>query len=120
MERKLFGFLVLLMVFCISIPSVCFGGEKVILMFPEPNNEQVGTGAEARHFYWMNRGEEKQKYSESELFAFVKKFEDPQHGYRVELIELWIEGKLETRGVTKLFISLQGGGGCKVVLRPKQ
>jgi hypothetical protein len=53
-------------------------------------------------------------------FEFVKKFEDPQHGYRVELIELWIEAKLETWGVTRLFISLQGGGGCKVVLRPKQ
>ena len=120
MERKLFGILVVLMVFCISIPCVCFAGEKVILMFPEPSDEKVGTGPEARHFYWMNRAEEKQEYSESELFEFIKKFEDPQHDYRVELIELWIEGKLEARGVTRLFISLQGGGGCKVVLRPKQ
>jgi len=32
---------------------------------------------------------------------------------------LWIEAKVESEGVTKLFISMEGVGGCKVTLRPR-
>jgi hypothetical protein len=38
--------------------------------------------------------------------------------YKVDAVELWVEGAAE--GGNKLFISLQGKGGCKIVLTPRR
>ena len=49
---------------------------------------------------------------------FVQKFEGK--GYRIEQIELWVEGKAESGGVTKFLVSVEGGGGIKIILRPNR
>ena len=40
--------------------------------------------------------------------------------YDVEQIEVWIEGKIQSGSVTKLFVSAEGAGGIKLVLKPKK
>ena len=40
--------------------------------------------------------------------------------YKVDSIELWIEGGVKEGEVTKLFVSFEGKGGCKVTLKPKK
>jgi hypothetical protein len=39
-------------------------------------------------------------------------------GYRVESIELSIEGAIKDGNITKLFVSFDGKTGCKITLRP--
>jgi hypothetical protein len=39
-------------------------------------------------------------------------------GYEIDAIELWIEGAVTSEGITKLFVSFEGKGGCKVTLKP--
>ena len=40
--------------------------------------------------------------------------------FNIESIELWLEGGFSEGGITKLLISFEGKGGCKVTLKPKQ
>lgn len=49
------------------------------------------------------------------LGEFLKAFK----GLKVEQIELWISGAVESGGILKLAVSTKGEGGIKVVLRPK-
>ncbi len=56
----------------------------------------------------------------AEVFAttlkeLVRWFKD----FHVDSIELWLEGGVKEGGITKLFISFEGKGGCKVTLKPK-
>ena len=39
--------------------------------------------------------------------------------YKVDSIELSIEGSFKTGGITNLIVSAEGKGGMKVVLKPK-
>ena len=41
-------------------------------------------------------------------------------GYRVESIELNIEGAIKDGNITKLFVSFEGKDGCKIILKPEQ
>jgi len=40
--------------------------------------------------------------------------------YEVKQIELWLEGGVTEGNLTKLFVSFEGKGGCKVTLKPKE
>ena len=40
--------------------------------------------------------------------------------FRIDSIELWLEGGAKEGNLTKLFISFEGKGGCKVTLKPRQ
>ena len=88
--------------------------EEIIVMFPkfqeiqDPDNgkviyEKMGS--------W-NNGE----YIEKELKAFVSSFRPK--GYKVESIELWIEGIAKTEQITKIFVTWEGESSCKIVLKP--
>ena len=115
MKRKLFGALVLLVAVSVGMPSFCFAGE-IVLMFPAPKlKEQTATG-EAYEMPWMSR-KEVQEYSPIKLSEFVKELE--KHEYKVDQIELWIEAKVESGNISKLFISIGGSGGCRVILKPR-
>ena len=61
--------------------------------------------------------EEGREYLETELGHFIDQFERP--GYKVERIELWIEAKAESGGITKFFVSMEGAGGIRLILMPK-
>ena len=41
------------------------------------------------------------------------------HKYKVDSVELWISGAVETNGVLKLLVSAKGEGGMKITLTPK-
>jgi hypothetical protein len=56
-----------------------------------------------------------------DLMEFIAKVEDLKNwfkGYKVEVIELYIEGAVKEGNITKLFVSFEGKGGCKVILKP--
>lgn len=58
-----------------------------------------------------------------DLMEFVTKVSDLKKwfkGYKVESIELNIEGAIKDGNITKLFVSFEGKGGCKIVLKPEQ
>jgi len=58
-----------------------------------------------------------------DLMEFVTKVGDLKKwfkGYKVESIELNIEGAVKDGNITKLFVSFEGKGGCKIVLKPEQ
>lgn len=38
-------------------------------------------------------------------------------GYKIETIELNIEGAVRDGNITKLFVSFEGKGGCKIILK---
>jgi hypothetical protein len=67
-------------------------------------------------------GLEKVGYRE-DLMEFVTKVGDLKKwfkGYKVESIELNIEGAVKDGNITKLFVSFEGRGGCKIILKPEQ
>jgi hypothetical protein len=88
--------------------------EEIKLMFPQ---FEQGKPAHVMGLYWLAKEEGKQLYSEEDLKSFVQKFE--KQGYWIDQIELWVEGKAESNGVTRFFVSVEGGGGIKIILRPK-
>jgi hypothetical protein len=57
--------------------------------------------------------EEAQKFS-AKLDDITRWFKK----YRVDSIEFYIEGGAKTGKITELFVSAEGKGGCKVVLKP--
>jgi hypothetical protein len=57
----------------------------------------------------------------AEVQKFVAKVEDIIKWfkkYKVDSIELYIEGAAKSGNITQLFVSFEGKGGCKVVLKP--
>jgi len=58
-----------------------------------------------------------------DLMEFVAKVGDLKKwfkGYKVESIELNIEGAIKDGNLTKLFVSFEGKGSCKIILKPEQ
>jgi RNase adaptor protein for sRNA GlmZ degradation len=58
-----------------------------------------------------------------DLMEFVTKVGDLKKwfkGYKVESIELNIEGAIKDGNIIKLFVSFEGKGGCKIILKPEQ
>ncbi len=51
--------------------------------------------------------------------ATIDKILDWFGQYKVDNIELWISGVIETGSITKLVVSAKGEGGLKVTLKPK-
>ena len=117
MKRK--NLLASILVFILFMtPSICFSNE-IKLMFPSFEGKKKTTAQGIPYiFYAVKKGEEGQEYVETTLLQFIQEFEKEK--YKVEQIELWIEGRAESGGVTKLFVSLEGKGGCKVILRPRK
>lgn len=70
-----------------------------------------------------NRREQMQEVGAVDDFKkFVAKASDIGNWfkeYKVETIELWLEGAVSEGTLTKLFVSFEGKGGCKVTLKPK-
>ena len=58
-----------------------------------------------------------------DLMEFVTKVGDLKKwfkGYKVESIELNIEGAIKDGNITKLFLSFEGRGRCKIILKPEK
>jgi hypothetical protein len=41
-------------------------------------------------------------------------------GYKVESVEPNIEGVIKEGNITRIFVSFEGKGGCKIILKPDQ
>ena len=81
-------------------------GEDIRLVFlPSPRIEEglQKVGAE----------EEAKKFS-AKIDDIVKWFKS----YKVDSIELYIEGAAQTGKILELFVSAEAKGGCKVTLKP--
>jgi len=90
-------------------------GEEVYLVFPTPQEEEKTSVRGAQYTAYVKKRE--WDISGIKLGEFVKQFEKAE--YKVDQIELWIEGRVESGGVTKFFVSLEAAGGCKVILKPR-
>ncbi len=113
--KKQLILIVCLILFILSAPLFSRAGEEIVLLFPK---YEQGKSAEGKAVYSLAKKGEQQEYSEEKLMKFVQKFEGK--GYRIEQIELWVEGKAESGGVTKFLVSVEGGGGIKIILRPNR
>ena len=114
--------LVLLILFGIVLlgSRQCLAEEKIILMFPKFKESRTKTSEGTLHVHHFLSGENgKPDYEKEELWKFLQKFEHPRSEYEVDKIELWVEGKAESDGITKLFLSSQGNAGCKITLERK-
>ena len=117
MHKKIFYLVVLFMALLVAIPSICPAGE-VRLMFPkiEVTEEQTSEGKSWTVFLKKEQYG-KNQYLEMGLSQFVKELES--QAYKVDQIELWVEGRTESGGITRLFISMDGKRGYKVTLKPR-
>jgi len=117
MKAKLFAlWLLFLFLFTGILPYA--HGREIRLMFPNFEMEERTSDKKATITANPKKGRGgKPVYSEKELSEFVKEFE--KYDQRVDQIELSIEGSIESENVTRYFISLDGSGGCKVILKPK-
>jgi hypothetical protein len=111
---------ILLVVVMLFLPVGHAIGQELELLFPVYKKDQ-GTNEKA----WGSNRIRLEKPKEGEavdyeavkLTEFVKKFE--QKGYRVDQIELRVEGTAESGKLTSLVVSLEGKGGCKITLKPQ-
>jgi hypothetical protein len=117
MNRRFICASVLSLAFFIGIPPVCSAGE-IRLMFPKIDvEERKSAGVNTYIVYDKKEQFGKNEYLEKGLSEFVKEMENP--GYDVDQIELWVEGREESGGVTRLFISMEEGRGYRLILKPK-
>lgn len=118
MKRIFYSVILVFSILCGS--SFVYAGE-VVLMFPKFETKQKAmlyrykASPYKLYHHLLEQGEN--AYIRTKLEAFVRRFE--KKDYRVDQIELWIDAKAKSGDVTKLFISLEGSGGCKVILKPK-
>ena len=117
MGTRLFGISIVLVVFLTAMSSSCYGGE-IKLMFPIFEMQERTSVQKGTYIGSLLKGRGGMPvYSEKGLSEFLKEFEKEK--YIVDQIELWIQGKAKSDNVTRLFISVEGTGGCKVILKPR-
>ena len=112
--KKQFILIVSLILFILSAPLISRAGEEIVLLFPK---YEQGKSSEGKAVCSLAKNaNNEQVYSEEGLKKFVQKFEG--QGYKIDQIELWVERKAESGGITKFIVSVGGGGGIKIILRP--
>ena len=117
MNKKIFCYLFIITVLFAAIPSICLAGE-VKLMFPKIEvTEEQSAGGKTYIVFFQKEQYQKNEYFEMGLSQFVKELENQD--YKVDQIELWVEGRAESGGTTRLFISTDGKKGYKVILKPR-
>jgi hypothetical protein len=118
MNKKVCCYLFVFGVLFAAIPSICMAGE-VKLMFPKLEvTEEQSAGGKTYIVMFQKEQYQKNEYFEMGLSQFVRELENQD--YKVDQIELWVEGRAESGGITRLFVSTDGKKGYKVILRPRQ
>jgi hypothetical protein len=54
-----------------------------------------------------------------ELIANLSDLKEWFEGFKIDSIELYVEGVITTGAITKLLVSFEGKGGCKITLKPE-
>lgn len=114
---KLIALLSCAILLCLS-PVTAIAKDEIELLFPKAVDNGTSSAFSKRANVYMVNGKEKEYNDPEELSKFVKKFK--KGGYHVDQIELWIEAKAETGGVTQLFVSMEGSSGFKIILKPNR
>jgi len=118
MNKKHFYLLIFFVVLLVAIPSIGMAGE-IKLMFPKIEvKEERSAEGKSWIVFFKNEQYGKNEYLETGLSQFIKELENQD--YKVDQIELWVEGRTESGGVTRLFISMEKERGYKVILKPRQ
>lgn len=53
-------------------------------------------------------------------FSAISEFANQYTGFELETIEVYVQGAAETEGVTKLFVSMSGEAGIRLVFNKKK
>ena len=118
MKKHTLYILLLVVGLFVAMPSISRAGE-VKLMFPNIEvKEQRSADGKSWIVVFKKEQYVKNEYLEVGLSQFVKELESQD--YTVDHIELWVEGRAQAGGVTRLFISTEGQRGYKVILKPRQ
>lgn len=112
MKNRLIVAFTLSVILC--IPLICFADEDLRLMIPEFKGGEKAS--KTTEYYYKSFESGKGEYSEINIKDYLDKFK----GYDVEQIEVWVEGKMQSGRITRLFVSAEGGGGIKLILKPKK
>ena len=107
---------ILMVLLSVGVVSLCYAAE-IQLMFPKFEENRTTSGGKALTLWSAKETEEGREYLETELGHFIDQFERP--GYKADRIELWIEAKAESGGITKFFVFMEGAGGIRLTLMPK-
>ena len=94
--------------------------DEVVLKIPK-YVEKKSTNNKGQHLkvLVLAADEEGNKsHVEKRLAEYIKDFQN--RNLKVVQVELWIEGMVESGGVTKLVVSAKGSGGMKIILRPNE
>ncbi|WP_415310103.1 hypothetical protein [Candidatus Nitrosocosmicus sp. FF01] len=54
-----------------------------------------------------------------ELVANLSDLKEWFEGFKIDSIELYVEGVITTGVITKLLVSFEGKGGCKITIKPE-
>ena len=98
--------------------AVASGGE-IKLLFPKIELEEkaIKNGPKEYVASPMKGRGGKPVYIEKGISELLNEFKKAK--YKVDQIELWISGWEESAGITRLLISLEGEGGLRILLKPK-
>ena len=110
-QPYIFSVLVLMLI----LPCVTWAGDDIRLMIPK--FKDVGRTSATTAFYMKDQNGAKQAYSESTVREFMRSFEGRRHN--IQYIEIMIDGIQETGNITKLFVSSDGSGGVKLIIKPE-
>jgi hypothetical protein len=112
MAKKSIIFSVLVLI--LTMPGQTQAGDDFRLMVPK-FQDAVRTSATTAYYVKDQKGAQ-QAYSESTIREFMRSFEGRRHN--IQYIEIMIDGIQETGNITRLFVSSDGTGGVKLIIKP--
>jgi len=100
------------------------GSYKVINKSPQITTlEFIPTGEHIpiiMNLGYRHKFKEENEFNESmplDIEKIISSFENPD--FKIEKIEVWIQGAIESGNLVKLFVSVKADAGVKVILKPK-
>ena len=94
--------------------------DEVVLKIPK-YTEKKSVNNQGKHLQVLFLAEDKdgnKEHVEKKLAEFIKDLQLPD--LKVDQVELWVEGMVESGGVTKLVVSAKGSGGMRIILKPSK
>jgi hypothetical protein len=81
--------------------------------------KDLSTGGNVELVFSPQGGLEKTKFGVKEFSTNIEEIKNWFKAYKIDTIELWIQGAVKEGAVTRLLVSFEGGGGIKVTLKPR-
>jgi len=94
--------------------------DEVVLKIPKyvEKKSTNNKGQQLKILVLAKDKDDKKEYIEKKLAEFIKEFQ--KQDLKVDQVELWVEGMVESGGLSKLVLSVKGSGGMKIILRPNK